>query len=696
MSRLITHDFEKAESLKCMLNMNKQKKAWCNVKPPTKIDAFNPDKLKKFADKYYKEGDKYMLNGKPYTWAQWQQEIVGRGNNGNFKMPVKGKPSVGKAKKNIKITKGPDGVNRASLEMPMHPDLRFDRAATCMFKKGDAKKACKEEAKRKKEQKKKLAALKTRKKKCLKVDKSKELQTKLQREYWAITTTKKRKEAIIMELVEIAKCLDKCKLSDCAADDVVKRIVVKALNKNKGKYDPKVTLTRRRAKTAEEEEEELKMSYESSDDDYYPMSGCEEEEEYEEPLFEFSGGNKKKRGNMKLNTGGTEYLKELNIDKGVKGEIMGKSFLLHGGYDSWKKEMSENVANEIKEVSGKGWAACKKKCHVKTLKKLVHEETLSTAYVLRAMAESVIGAAGTTPDKLKIKCTAPKKISGVWKKDKGLFKLVSSKKKGKLIMGFGPSASGKTFWAKNLISILLPKEGAFLSIDGGLYREVSDVYQTIRKAAIMKLGDKGGLTNLVAAGLSLNGIFAAKETKKVIFAWLKAQTSKVNLYVPDTLSGVKYKGWTKYRKYTGSEKDWIGACIYMHKHGKATGKDKGCPFNANYRCFGCTESGTSRQKKEGKKYSNTAYDLTFKRGIAQAKTAKKAGGYLLIHNVGPIKGNISTIELGGKLKDDPNLFTNITTKGKKYNFRIVDDVVAAGYRKRSKSAFCPEAPPLKF
>ena len=57
MSRLITHDFEKAESLKCMLNMNKQKKAWCNVKPPTKIDAFNPDKLKKFADKYYKEGD---------------------------------------------------------------------------------------------------------------------------------------------------------------------------------------------------------------------------------------------------------------------------------------------------------------------------------------------------------------------------------------------------------------------------------------------------------------------------------------------------------------------------------------------------------------------------------------------------------------------------------------------------------------
>jgi len=439
----------------------------------------------------------------------------------------------------------------------------------------------------------------------------------------------------------------------------------------------------------------LNMSYESSDDDYYPMSGCEEEEEYEEPLFEFSGGNKKKRGNIKLNTSGTEYLEELNIDKRVKGTIMGKSFLLHGGYDNWKKDMNERVANEIKEVTGSGWAQCKKKCHYKTLKKIVHEETLSTAFVLRAMANSIIGAAGTKPDKLKISCREENDITGVWKTDKSLFKLVSDKKKGKLIMGFGPSASGKTFWAKNLISILLPKEGAFLSIDGGTYREVSDVYQTIRTAAIMKLGDKGGLTNLVSAGLSLNGIFAAKPTKKNVFVWLKEQKNKVNLYVPDTLSGASSTTWHKWRKYTKSADDWIGACIYMHKHGKATGKDKGCPFKSNYRCFGCTESGTSRQKKEGKKYSNTAYDLTFKRGMAQAKKAKDAGGYLLIHNVGPIKGNISTIQPGGKLLDGFD-FTNITKQGKKYNFRIVDDVVDAGYRKRSKSLLCPEAPPLKF
>jgi len=568
----------------------------------------------------------------------------------------------------------------------------FEKSETCMFKKGDKKKACKEEAKRKEEKKKKLAALKKRKKKCLKVDKSKELQTKLQREYWAITTTKKRKEAIIMELVKIAKCLDKCKLSDCAADDEVKRIVVKALNKNKGKYDPKVTLTRRRAKTAEEEEEELKMSYESSDDDYYPMSGCEEEyEEYEEPLFEFSGP-KKRRGALIVN-GGTEYLNELDIDEDVKGEIMGKSFL--AGYDSWKKDMKKRVDAEIDSVKGKGWVKCKSGCHVKKLKKLVHEETLSTAYVLRAMANSIIGAAGTEPPKLEIRCSAPKKITGVWKDDKTRFELVGKKKKGKLIMGFGPSASGKTFWAKNLISILFPKEGAFLSIDGGLYREVSDVYQTIKKAAIAKTKG-GGLTNLVAAGLSIGGgMFKAGDTKKTVFKWLKKQPARVNLYVPETL-GSSATGWHKFRKYTGSEDNWIGACIYMHKHGKATGKDRGCPFTGPYRCFGCTESGTRREKSEGKKYSNTAYAITLKRGMAQAKTAeKKGGGYLLIHNVGPIKGNISTIQLGGKLAEGMNM-VNITKQGKKYNFRIVEDVVDTGYRKRSKSAFCPEAPPLKF
>ena len=220
---------------------------------------------------------------------------------------------------------------------------------------------------------------------------------------------------------------------------------------------------------------------------------------------------------------------------------MGQSFLLHGGYDKWKKEMEGEVANEINGIApGEGWKVCKKKCNYKTLKTLVHEETLSTAFVLRAMANSIIGAAGTIPDKLKIKCTAPNKITGVWKKDKGLFKLGSNKKKGKLIMGFGPSASGKTFWAKNLISILLPTEGAFLSIDGGLYREVSDVYQTIRTAAIMKLGDTGGLTNLVSAGLSLNGIFAAKETKKNIFEWLKDQ-KYINGHT-DTLSGFSWTG----------------------------------------------------------------------------------------------------------------------------------------------------------
>jgi hypothetical protein len=569
MSRLATHDFEKAEALACMLKRGAKKKScqakaaqkseWKRIKPKKGV-GWDDKKLKPFADKYYKSGNSYMLNGKGLTWNAWSMALHTLEQQN--KLP-KDPPSFGVSNKRIEVKTKKDGTKYASLEMPMHPILN--------------------------------------------------------------------------------------------------------------------------------------MSYESSDDDYHATSGYEEEEEYEEALFEFSGG-KKRRGNLVSNPGGTEYLKELDIDEGVKGEIMGKSFLLYGGYSAWKKEMDGKVANEIKEVYGKGWVKCKKQCHTKTLKTLVHQETYSTAYVLRAMANSIIGATGTTPAKLKIKCTAPKKITGVWKDDAGLFKLVGKQTKGKLIMGFGPSAAGKTFWAKNLISILYGKKGgAFLSIDGGLYREVSDVYQTIRTAAIMKLGNEGGLTNLVAAGLSLSGgMFKAGDTKKTVLKWLVAQYNKVNLYVPDTLGSSSTK-WHKYRKYTKSEKDWIGACIYMHKHGKPTGKDKGCPFTGQYKCEGCTESGTRRQKDEGKKYSNTAYGTTLKRGKEQAKIAEKAGGMILIHNTGMLNPgkNISTIQLGGKLAEGM-VYINIAKQSKKYNFRVVEDVVAAAYRKRSKSALCPEAPPLKF
>ena len=56
-------------------------------------------------------------------------------------------------------------------------------------------------------------------------------------------------------------------------------------------------------------------------------------------------------------------------------------------------------------------------------------------------------------------------------------------KKKRLIMGFGPSASGKTFWTENVIKMMdkadpnFPK--VFMSVDGGIIREFSEIYQEV-------------------------------------------------------------------------------------------------------------------------------------------------------------------------------------------------------------------------
>ena len=184
---------------------------------------------------------------------------------------------------------------------------------------------------------------------------------------------------------------------------------------------------------------------------------------------------------------------------------------------------------------------------------------------------------------------------------------------------------------------------------------------------------------------------------------MEEQTHKVNLYVPDTLGSSK-NGWHKYRTYTKSEEDWIGACIYMHKHGDPGGKGlfkhKGCPFVNKFKCIGCTESGTSRQKKEGKKYSNTAYDTTLKAGLKAAKTAPK---WLIIHNSGgrEFKGgmaNKSIIQLGGALDNNTTASGLNALHQEQYNFFLVPDAVAGAGTKRGRSntALCPVAPPLKF
>jgi len=95
--------------------------------------------------------------------------------------------------------------------------------------------------------------------------KNKAKQDKLVQEYYGDKTTDKRREAIIKELMAMAKCKDKCQLQGkaiisakgCADDDAVRKFVMDKLESSKfinKKLGKKTVLTRRRAKTALKEE----------------------------------------------------------------------------------------------------------------------------------------------------------------------------------------------------------------------------------------------------------------------------------------------------------------------------------------------------------------------------------------------------------------------------------------------------------
>ena len=190
--------------------------------------------------------------------------------------------------------------------------------------------------------------------------------------------------------------------------------------------------------------------------------------------------------------------------------------------------MKSKVKAEIDKIpatKNDKWHACSSKCKASILKEFVKDEMESTAFGLRCMGESILRPSGMKIGNLNIGMTEPT-ITGKWEEDRKYFQLNSWKQqsRGRLVMGFGPSASGKTFWAENLSEMLhvalgFPKK-MWLSIDGGKYREASVVYQQIVKAAHHHLGNQSGLTNLVKSGIKLPGTSGSIfSSSKVFSGW---------------------------------------------------------------------------------------------------------------------------------------------------------------------------------
>ena len=221
--------------------------------------------------------------------------------------------------------------------------------------------------------------------------------------------------------------------------------------------------------------------------------------------------------------------------------------------------------------------------------------------------------------------------------------------KSRLIMGFGPSASGKTYLTEEIIKLFIKVEPItfpkiFVTIDGGITREVSEVYQIIIKAIenfnkVQKPENKvSGFLNLVDNRLlASNTLFPKLKENLVKYMSTDNYRNNVSLYVPDTASSctLNCKGIvTPYIHITGDSDSWIGLLIWQHKTSDV------CDKKEMYKCKGTTESGTMREQKEGKIYSAAGYDNSMANGLFLLKNAP---GYRLnIHNSGGLDMNLKS------------------------------------------------------
>lgn len=291
------------------------------------------------------------------------------------------------------------------------------------------------------------------------------------------------------------------------------------------------------------------------------------------------------------------------------------------------------------------WIPCLHNCE-SILSKLIKAEIESTAYILRTLTKSIITVDGGF---LEFFINGGP-LTGIWKNDAqyiSINKLGNTVRNGRLILGLGPSASGKTYWAESLIKLIssvddnFPK--TFISIDGGIYRESSIVYQYIIEQT--KQFCITGLSNLVLSTWTpgQKSLFDAGKIKSNIISYLQIQseTNPISLYVPETLGDCgdrRFKGcYGKYKKYIDITNDlsWIGILIWQHKTASQ------CVLRSNYKCRGCTESGKARERIEGKQYSNASYEHSMIEGNKVLDQAP--GGSYMIHNSGS-KMNKSIIE----------------------------------------------------
>lgn len=352
----------------------------------------------------------------------------------------------------------------------------------------------------------------------------------------------------------------------------------------------------------------------------------------------------------------------------------------NGYFNNLRVEIENNLPtpNTKKPYEKKEWLTCKKECY-NIASKAIMKEMKSTAYMLRVLSNSLISHNKCKP-KLYISYENNSEngepgnsLTGIWNNDKQYFMITKigkgDDKTSRLIMGLGPSASGKTYWAKNVIELLNTSidnfPSTFFTIDGGDYRALSQVYQIIIESAKKK--GLGGIDNLVLAGISMTkkNIFDSNIIKKDIITYLETSQLKISLYVPETLGDcgtLRPKSCNpkinEYVKLT-NDTDWVALMIYQHKTAEE------CPYDLKFQCTGTTSSGKSRETDEGKKYSNSAYEHSISQGLREITKAPNLK--FIIHNSGGKKYNNEInksiiTDLSNKTPFDSNKIQDIESK----------------------------------
>ena len=256
------------------------------------------------------------------------------------------------------------------------------------------------------------------------------------------------------------------------------------------------------------------------------------------------------------------------------------------------------------------------------LKNLIRDETNTTEYLLRALSHNYIGL--TPFNIVKINNNNPQ-LSIDLPDILDNYKLILPEIKPRLIMAFGPSASGKTTISKQMIELFSTKYDnfptCFMTLDGGKFRKASFVYQYIIKVA--------NEHNINIASYNL-----FPKVKHTIMKYYENQILQYNtcisLYISITLGKSELQSYKQYIEIT-KDYNWIGIFIWQHKFD--------CPNEGKDKCYGCAKSGIEREKIEGKKYKLYKWRKSMSRGLEEVKKAK--GDYYIIHNGGrPYSNNI--------------------------------------------------------